>query len=970
MRSLNISLALIVIGSTIATANAADPVSATPTPPAPSAPTPSAPAPTDAPESIDAPAPAPTDAPAPAPTDAPAPVPSDDTPAATPALPVGVHGMLLDESTGVGLPAATITVLGTNKQTVIAELDGSFVISLPPGKYTLNFFTPLYDAKTTTVEVRKGVSTELAMSLEPSASSEEVIEVRGKIDTRTESASLAVRRAATVVSDGVSAQEISRTAASNASEAMKRVVSVSILDNKYVALRGLEGRYVTTLLNGIVLPSTEPDRNAVPLDLFPTSLLANLTVFKSYGAELPGQFGGGTLAIDTNSFPTKFESKVSLSTSANTVNIGQQGLFSTSRGTAGFFGFDGGNRQLPGAVPTNQALRGMTASEMTSIGQSFRNDWAPTEAQVAPNIGINATVGSTTTVAKRPLGYLVTGMMRHGFSGRSGESARTGFAGGQLQTTDSLAYDVGEREATVGALANVGYAIAEGHSINLFGLYSHVGSDSVATGLGYSEADGTNIDVSRLSFVERALGMAQLIGKHKIPRAHGLEIKWQVNGASTRRDELDTRDLVYTVDPTSAMESYKDQPGSGQRYWSFLSDKSFGGGADAMLPLGKVRLRAGTSLQSTDRGFRGRRFRYRYIGDDTSARTMPSDQIFSAENIGTDFEVQEDTLHEDSYQANISVAAGYLAADIEATSRLKLVAGARYERADQSLANGSRYAVAGVRANVSRTDNDVLPTANVVYALRDNTNLRAAYSYTLARPRFRELAPFLYIDYVRRRSLSGNPELQTTHIHNADVRWEYFPGQDEVVAASAFAKRFEQPIEQVLADSESNATFRNARSGNLVGVELEARVELSRLHRALAAFRLGGNLAVMRSRVQLPADNMILTNQSRPLYGQSPYVANASLEYRNPKVVDVGILYNVSGRRISDVGVEGLPDTYEEALHRIDLVASRKIGAQLRAKLSATNVANQAVRLTQGGINVDRFLPGSAIVVSLDWAPQ
>jgi len=894
----------------------------------------------------------------------------DVVPEPAPTYPVGIHGIVLDEATGVGLPAATVTVLGTTKQTVATDLDGSFVLTLAPGTYTINFFTPLYDAKTATFVVRAGASTEASLSLQPAAAMKETIEVRGKIDTRTESASLAVRRAATVVSDGVSAQEISRTAASNASEAMKRVVSVSILDGKYVALRGLEGRYVTTLLNGIVLPSTEPDRNAVPLDLFPTSLLANLTVFKSYGAELPGQFGGGTLAIDTNSFPTKFEAKVSLATSANSATIAQTGLYSTNRSAAGYFGFDGGNRQLPSDVPTGQALRGMSEAEMTSIGKSFRNDWAPTESQVAPNVGLNATVGSTVPVAHRALGYLVTGMMRHGFSGRTGESARTGISGGQLQPTDSLAYDVGEREATVGTLANVGYAVAPGHSINLFGLYSHVGTDAVSTGLGYSEADATNIDVSRISFVERALGMAQAVGKHKLAAAHGLEIKWQVNGASTRRDELDTRDLVYTVDPTSGMSTYKDQPGSGQRYWSFLSDTSFGGGADAMLPLGKLRLHAGTSLQATDRGFRGRRFRYRYIGDDSSVRTMAANQIFSAEHIGTDFEVQEDTLHEDSYQASLNIASGYVSADVDANARLKLIAGVRYEHASQALANGSRYAIAGVRADISRNDNDVLPTGNAVYALTNNTNLRAAYSYTLARPRFRELAPFLYFDYIRRRSLSGNPNLATTHIHNADVRWEYFPGQDEVIAASGFGKRFEQPIEQVLSDSESNASFRNAASGNLVGFELEARVELSRIHRSLKALRFGGNLAIMRSRVQLPTDNMILTNRNRPLYGQSPYVANASIEYRNPTIVDVGILYNVSGRRISDVGVEGLPDTYEEALHRIDVVASRKITDQLRAKLSATNLANQSVRLTQGGITVDRYAPGTSVVVSLDWAPQ
>jgi hypothetical protein len=210
-----------------------------------------------------------------------------------------VRGKVLDARTGEGLPAAYIQIDGAEAQTVATELDGTFQLVLPPGAYKLTFSTPEFAEQTKTITVAAGKVVALSVTLAPSvvAAKEETIEVVDTIDKRKESAMLAVRRAAPTVSDAVSSQEIARTSDSNAGDAMKRVVAVTVSNGRYVALRGLEGRYVTTLLNGVLLPSPEPDRNAVPLDLFPTSLLSTMTVYKSYSADLPGQFGGGTLAI-------------------------------------------------------------------------------------------------------------------------------------------------------------------------------------------------------------------------------------------------------------------------------------------------------------------------------------------------------------------------------------------------------------------------------------------------------------------------------------------------------------------------------------------------------------------------------------------------------------------------------------------------------------------------------------------------
>ncbi len=918
-----------------------------------------------------APAPEPTP-PSPTPLEEAAPLPP---PPPAPAATTGtIKGSLLDNNTKEGLPAATIQIKGVpgGDLTAAAELDGSYSIAVPPGTYTIEFSTPDYVTRSKSITVGDQQTLELSLNLDPVpvTAGEETIEIVDKIDTRKEAAVLAVRRASAVVSDAVSSQEIARTPDSNAGDAMKRVVAVSVIDGKYVALRGLEGRYVTALLNGVLLPSPEPDRNAVPPDLFPTSLLSTMTVMKSYMADLPGQFGGGTLSIDTSSFPTSFEMKVGFSSSANTVATGQSGLSNASaRGARSFFGFDNGDRALPGAVPRSRAVRGMDAAQTEQIGEAMPNVWTPSGETVTPNLGLTAMVGDTVKLFGKRVGYIGSGTFKRGFSVRDGKTSHTTLVDGQAMATDSLSYSLGTAESTLGALGNVGVDLSPNDEISLLGLYTHVGEDTSSTANGYSETDGSTLSSSRLSFIERSLAFAQLRGKHQLNRARRLELRWQANVASTSRDELDTRDLSYLIDGNSGTRSYKDQPGSGQHFWQALQDFSAGGGADVRMRVGSLQLKAGSVAQISNRALGGRRFRYKFVGSDSAVRGLPGEDMFGDEHIGPDFQLEEGTLNEDAYKASLGVYGGFATGELELTEKVRAIVGVRYERAAQDMSNGSRYAIAGLKTDVSRTDDDVLPAINLVYSPRPDMNVRGAYSYTLTRPRFRELAPFLFFDYVRRRDISGNPNLLTTHLHNADVRWEWFPGEDEVFATSVFYKQLVDPIEQVLLNANSDVTFRNANGGNLAGVELEARTGLARLTPALRRFKVGANASIIRSRVQLGADEMLLTNRNRPVYGQSPYVVNLNVGYADPAIIDVNVLYNVIGARITDVGVEGLPDTYEQPLHRVDIVAARALRKDLRLKLSATNILNQRVVLEQGDVTVNSYSPGVSFALGLDWTP-
>ena len=954
-------LALLVVGA-IGTARADEPA-----PPAEAAPAEPPPSPPETPPAQTPPAATPAEAPpvAPAP-----PAPVAPTGTAT------IRGSLIDNNTKEGLPAATIQVKGVpgGDITTAAELDGTYSIAVPPGTYTIVFSTPEYVEQSRSITVADQQTTDLSLNLDPvpATGTEETIEITGTIDSRKESAVLAVRRAASTLSDAVSSQEIARTPDSNAGDAMKRVVAVTVTDGKYVALRGLEGRYVTTLLNGVLLPSPEPDRNAVPLDLFPTNLLSTMTVMKSYSADLPGQFGGGTLSIDTSSFPTSFEMKLGVSTSANTISTGQNGLSNAhSRGFSSFLGFDGGDRALPDAIPRNRPVRGMTAAETETIGQAMPNVWTPEGETVSPNLGLNLMVGDTLKLGGKRVGYLGSAMLKRGFTVRDGESGRVALVNGQLTQTESLDYAVGTAESTIGALVNAGVDLSPNDEVSILGLYTHVGEDVSSIANGYSEADGSDINTSRLSFVERSLAFAQLRGKHHLSRAKRIELRWQGNVATTSRHELDSRDLIYTVDATSGQRQYKDQPGSGQHFWQVLDDLSGGGGADLRGKVGKAQLHAGTMVQLTTRALGGRRFRYKYVGSDPMVRGLDGEDMFDDQHVGPEFQLEEGTLEEDAYQASLGTYAAYAMSEVELAEKVRVIGGLRFERASQEMSNGSRYAIAGLERDISRTDNDLMPAANLVYSPRPDMNVRAAYSYTLTRPRFRELAPFLFFDYVRRRDISGNPELATTHIHNADLRWEWFPQDDEVFAISAFYKQFVDPIEQVMQNANGDATFRNADGGNLIGAELEARTSLARISPALSRFKLGTNVAVMRSRVELGNDPMLLvqTNRKRALYGQSPFVVNVNLGWSHREVADINLLYNVIGPRITDVGVDGLPDTFDRPVHRFDLVAARAIRKDLKLKLSAANLLNQRVRVEQDGIVVNSYAPGVSLSLGLDWTP-
>ena len=872
-----------------------------------------------------------------------------------------VVGVVVDGKTGESMIEAQVTVVGTKRKT-LTDLEGNYRLDLPPGTYELRVWAELKAARRIRgVEIERGKVVRLDVKLDDDskAALKEIVIVTAP-DKATEAVQVVRRQKAATVSDAVSAEQISRSPDSNASEAVKRVVGATIQDGKYVIIRGLGGRYSLTLLNGVSLPSPDPDLPSAPLDLFPAALLANLTIAKTFTPDIPGNFAGGALMIESRDFPSKFTLKLRVGTSASS-----QGTFrkvnTYDGGGLDFLGYDDRTRKLPSAVPRDKLAddNNLDENQLNSAGQSFRNNWELYKHRALPNLGLGVTVGDTRELGGRKLGYLATVSYSNRWSRQKEHLAGVGELladGTRLPHAMQLDNEIGAQNASLGALANVGLMLSSAHRLSLISLYTHTGENTATVTTGKEENENI-VNRLRFRFLERALSFTQLLGEDSFGGGKVL-LAWQGNIAYVSQKEPDTRDLLRVRDNTGTYQT-SSGAGTSDRLYGDLGEITGGGSLDLTIPFHPVRFKLGGSAMVASRESRVRKFHFEV---DSSLATLPSEQIFAESNFHRGGVVLDElTRPLDAFDADRGIFAGYAMADLLSLDPLRLIGGVRYEVSQLDLTLGN--SVGSTPENLqhlSRTDKKPLPALNVVYALTARSNLRAAYSITVARPHLRELSEQQYVDYVRRRVLSGNSKLEETSIQNADLRWEMFFDSGELLAASLFYKHFDKPIERTIATT-GNLNFRNADSARSLGLELEARLTGARFSPALSPLYLGANLALVNSRIKAPMVD-------RPLQGQSPYSANAELGFRKGKT-QVALLYNLFGPRVSEVALQqGNTDVLEEPVHRLDISWSQGLGRGLTLKLSATNLLDQRTVFSQNDVEILAYKQGVSGLATLEWS--
>ncbi|MBA3973223.1 MAG: hypothetical protein C0504_03270 [Candidatus Solibacter sp.] len=876
-----------------------------------------------------------------------------------------VAGDVMDSASGKPVAGAVVGAGGI--QTKTSEF-GKFEMRIAPGTYALKLEALNYMPSTVEgVVVRPGETTPVTTLLVLSGSVT-TVEVNASVAPvlATAESMLEERKLSAVVSDGLSSEEIRQAVASDAAGVLQKVTGVSVVDSGFVFVRGLGERYSSTMLDGAVIPTTEPEKRVVPLDLFPARLIDSIKVIKSYSPNLPGEFSGGVVQLATVDFPAEKVLKFSASTGFNTATTFKR-MLSYPGGSRDVFGFDSGSRSLPGAIPTGQRIiQGrFTPAQLQAFGRSFSNNWEPAPiSSMRPEQSYSVVGGNTfgriglvgaLTFSNRPQNqFEVQRFIRQGSQG-------------PLIFTDYDRFDSGTESARLGGVLNLAVKLTNNHKIVFRNTLTRDSDKEAREFQGYDGSNDSTLFSQRLRWVERGLLSNSVEGVHVFAGLGNSQIRWQFTTSSSSRNEPDMREVIRgQLDDGRFI--YAGLSSSGQRFFTDLTDRIYEPQFEFSKPFFKGALTgmftAGFRGTFRERDFQARRFRFIPQRSSTLPLFAPSNQLFAESNIRPDgFQLNEFTRATDRYDATMDIYAGFAMVDFNIGPRWRFITGVRVEDAS-ILVNTLDPLVPNAKAQTaSLVNRDPMPSATVIYALTPRQNLRASYSKTVSRPDFRELSPFDFNNVYGGFVTQGNPNLLRANINNADVRWEWFFGGNQLFAASFFKKDFTNPIEvTILPSNDLRQTFVNAKGANNTGVEFESRTQLRKLHHRLSEFGVTANFTYVDSDIQIrDTDATLLTSSNRPLLGQSRYIFNIISEWRRPRWrSDAHFDVNFVGRRISDVGTFGVPDIYQEAITSLDFSYQYSLteSGRYTVKFTAENLADNHYHWTQGPFTQRSFRLG------------
>jgi TonB-dependent receptor len=812
----------------------------------------------------------------------------------------------------------------------------------------------------------------------------ETVNVSGQaVDSETSSAAaqLVERRNADVITDNMGAQEMRANGDSDAAVALSRVTGMSVVDNQYVFVRGLGERYSNTTLAGAVIPTTEPDKKVVPLDLFPAGLIDSVQVAKSYSPDKSAEFAGGLVQIVPLKLPNRPVMDFSYGLNYSSTATGKDILLSPLNGRDAW-GFDSGLRKLPAVFPENKIVRrgvftpdvGYTPEQATQFGRALDNTWTPQTADGAP--GQSWSVSAGNRFGK--VGFVAS--MSHSYKEQYVEENRKFFrvesgSGStvDLESTSDYAMQTGTQRAQLGIVGNLAYQFNPNHRLGIENFYTHSGRDEGRFFEGDNFDNVLRYRNYRLQYIEEGMISNGVTGEHFFQGLANSRIDWRANFARANRDEPDLREVYYERPATAAAAAanqafvLSDESQSGFRMFNTLDDKTVDTSVNwATLSNAGGRptqFKFGFSYIERDRDFASRRFRFIPIvltkdGPSLVNNTLPPEQLYTTTNVGTAFRFNEETRPTDAYDGHQTTASGYAMVDVSFSARTRLIAGARVENFQQEVTTFDPFGLFVRQITSENKNTDIFPAVNLVQALAGNSNLRLSYGSTVNRPEFRELAEFEFTDVVGSRAIKGNPDLQRALIHNVDARWEMFTGARGVLAASVFYKYFDKPIERVvLASATPIATFQNSDNARNTGIELEVARDFGR------HFFANANYTFVDSKITLlPNQTTTQTSLERPLAGQSENLFNMTFEGTAGGFA-ARVLFNYFGDRISDVGANDAPDILEQGRGSLDLVFSQRL-RRFNLRLTLENLTDSEFKFTQGVEDQRVFKLGRIVALS------
>ncbi|MEX2595978.1 MAG: TonB-dependent receptor [Salibacteraceae bacterium] len=906
-----------------------------------------------------------------------------------------IRGTVYDKTMGEPLIGANVVIKGTTNG-ISTDLDGQFSLPIAPGNYDveISFIT----FQTLTIEgvtVEAGETALLGeLQLEESSMLLKEVVIQAEASRQSEEALMMMKKKSGAMVDGISASRMQLAGDANAVDAAKRVTGVTVEDGKYIYVRGLGDRYTKTMLNNVDIPGLDPDKNSLQMDIFPTNLIDNIVVSKTFSADMPADFTGGLVNIETKSFPDEKFTSVSFGLGYNPDMHFNPDYLTYNGGKTDFLGFDDGTRALPAAanrakVPT--PISANSDEEVNDFVESFNPELGTKRQMSLMDYSAGVSFGNQIDLknSKRggKLGYIFSLSYKKNYNFYDdvvyGEYQKLidpdvyGLRYATVQTGQ-----LGEESNMVGVLGGLAYKTKKSkYRLTLMRLQNGVSR----AGQFFIDNDGAAVGQSgyfagadNLEYNQRGMNNILLHGSHFLDDS-GWEIDWRLSPTFSTSADPDIRKTAFTF---SAVDTsfIAGAGGNPSRIWRDLSEVN----ATARIDLAKkytladrkAKLMFGGLHTFKQRDYEILFYDIQFTGSQSWESTNPQD-ILNPENLypnrpnGIYYQSGNNNPNPNEYQSTVQSSALYVSNQLQITPRLNSILGLRAEKFTQWHTGRDQRAASGDLVNGRSLENekvldaiDLFPSVNFIYSVAEEQNLRLSYSKTIARPSFKELSFAQIIDPLTNRIFNGSlftytdweGNLTETRIDNLDLRWELFMEDGQLLSASVFYKRFDDPIELVRIPEQQTSTEyqpRNVGNGQLYGVEVEFRKDLAFVSPGLKPFSLNGNLTVVESQIDMTSVEFNsrktyektgeTIKDTRQMAGQSPYVVNAGAAYRNVESgLDVGVFYNVKGPTLFIVGAGLFPDIYMEPFHSLEFSVNKKIGKEKRTVIDfkVSNILN------------------------------
>ncbi|MDF1698191.1 MAG: TonB-dependent receptor [Saprospiraceae bacterium] len=866
-----------------------------------------------------------------------------------------LRGTVYDDTNGETVPFATIFINETGGGTT-TDLDGAYELNLAPGKYNLKIsFIGYADYMVSDVIIIADKVELLDIRMKEEGETIETVVVTAKQARNSEVALATIRRKSVNLLDGVTSQTFEKTGDSNAAEALQRVTGVSIEGGKHVYVRGLGDRYTKTILNGMDIPGLDPDKNSFEMDLLPTNLIDNILVFKSFTPDLPGEFTGGMVNVITKDFPEEKFTKLSIGMGYNPDMHFNSNFIRQERSQTDFLGFDDGMRALP--IPKDQIILNPALNDNITnrVTRRFQDNAGIVNATNNLNKSISFATGNQIKRNEVKYSYIFSANYKNNSSFYENAEFNTfifdeqNFPGQfRLINDREITGSVGEESVLLSGL--LGGAIKyKNHRIGLQAMRLQNGISKVASQEdAKSQSSSALLKREILEYAERSVTNINLNGRHLLKNGK-FEINWS---AAPTFIEVDEPDIRFTAFERLEDGTFQIAPAVGadiSRTWRNLKEVNYSGKTDFMLNLGKDngktnKIKFGFLGTFKERDFGIQNYIFRIENQSSLNLNGQAANIFNEDNIwsketNTGVYVKGGFEPANTFNASQTLLAGYVMNEIEISKKFKAIYGARVEKAT-NIYSGQNNAGTLIYEDEKVLDElNVLPSLNLVYAAGEKSNIRTSYTKTVARPSFKENSIAQIQDRISGRIFIGNIDLKQTEVDNVDIRFEKFGQGGETFSVSGFYKHFKNPIE---LESFSDLVPNNfqpkniAETANVYGVEFETIKKLGFLGDFLSGFTLGTNITVVKSEVERSnAEELPEGEQNRPMVGQSPFVVNASLAYKNSNNgFEAALAFNRQAKKLLIAGFGSNADIYDQPFNSLNIKTSKKFGVDNKFKVS------------------------------------